>query len=271
MKKGFLSDYFSGVAFKRLSAVETLPHISNQHEFNGVGDLKSLLGADRNIFNATFIYLSDDDAELLTCKDSLTWYDARENHPTRSEFRLYFPSNPVMDNANEGDLLVIGKLTNGDLLLIVAESGTTIENQIRWLFAITSDGHPGYSVKHELESLRFTLEYTSRAILESIGIVVDETDEDYLEILLAEFNGKFPPTLQFSSFARSTAADVDALSDPDGSLMAWMDREEILFRTLEKHLIGDRLRQGFAQDSQIDVDGFIGFSLSVQNRRKELL
>lgn len=46
--------------------------------------------------------------------------------------------------------------------------------------------------------------------------------------------------------------------------MAWMEREEILFRTLEKHVIGERLSKGF--DS--DVDGFIQFSLSVQNRRK---
>nr|WP_240142330.1 type II restriction endonuclease [Nitrosomonas sp. GH22] len=43
-----------------------------------------------------------------------------------------------------------------------------------------------------------------------------------------------------------------------------MEREEILFRTLEKHLIGERLSQGFDGD----VDGFISFSLSVQNRRK---
>jgi hypothetical protein len=43
----------------------------------------------------------------------------------------------------------------------------------------------------------------------------------------------------------------------------WMEREEILFRTLEKHLLGDQLRKGFAED----VDGFIAFSLSVQNRR----
>ncbi|HEY9035349.1 MAG TPA: type II restriction endonuclease [Pseudomonadales bacterium] len=46
--------------------------------------------------------------------------------------------------------------------------------------------------------------------------------------------------------------------------MAWMEREEILFRTLEKHIIGERLVQGFDGD----VDGFISISLSVQNRRK---
>ncbi len=40
--------------------------------------------------------------------------------------------------------------------------------------------------------------------------------------------------------------------------------EEILFRTFERHIIGDRLQKGFADD----VDGFLSYSLSVQNRRK---
>jgi hypothetical protein len=43
-----------------------------------------------------------------------------------------------------------------------------------------------------------------------------------------------------------------------------MEREELLFRTLERELVRERLLQGFAGD----VDGFIQFSLSVQNRRK---
>jgi hypothetical protein len=53
--------------------------------------------------------------------------------------------------------------------------------------------------------------------------------------------------------------------------MAWMEREEILFRSLERHLIADRLSKGFAGEGQsgvVDVDGFLSFSLSVQNRRK---
>ena len=40
MKKGFLSEYFQGVAAKRLSAVEIDAQISHQHEFNGVNGLK---------------------------------------------------------------------------------------------------------------------------------------------------------------------------------------------------------------------------------------
>ena len=40
MKQGYLSEYFSGVAIKSLSAVEADLLRSNQHEFNGVESLK---------------------------------------------------------------------------------------------------------------------------------------------------------------------------------------------------------------------------------------
>src|SRR3546814_16569523 len=46
---------------------------------------------------------------------------------------------------------------------------------------------------------------------------------------------------------------------------AWMEREEILFRTLERHLVKERLEQGFSAER---IEEFIAFSLSVQNRRK---
>ena len=59
-------------------------------------------------------------------------------------------------------------------------------------------------------------------------------------------------------------ADIHPGDNPDIVLMKWMEREEILFRTFEKHLISERLSQGFEND----VDGFFQFSLSTQNRRK---
>ena len=57
---------------------------------------------------------------------------------------------------------------------------------------------------------------------------------------------------------------ASSLDDADNVLIAWMENEEALFRVLERHLVGERLRQGFGED----VDAFIDFSLSVQNRRK---
>lgn len=97
MKKGFLSEYFVGVTAKRLSVVEANPDKSNQHEFNGVKPLKKLLGEERlTDCLARFVWLGEEN-EGLSEDSFVTWYDSREKHPTRSEHRLYFRSNPVRD------------------------------------------------------------------------------------------------------------------------------------------------------------------------------
>ena len=73
-----------------------------------------------------------------------------------------------------------------------------------------------------------------------------------------------PPTREFSDFARKTVTELSPLDDPDAVLMAWLDREEVLFRTLERYLIAERLKSGFTED----VNAFMTFSLGIQNRRK---
>ena len=111
MTQDRLSRYFTGVAAKRLSAVEADVLRSNQHEFNGVESLKRLFGSasGKQQFPARFIYLADSADEAVVSDGFLTWYDARERHPTRSEHRLYFPTTSASERATEGDLLVIGR------------------------------------------------------------------------------------------------------------------------------------------------------------------
>lgn len=271
MKKGYLSQYFEGVAVKELSAVEANVLTSNQHEFNGVEGLRNILGEPEGKvrYPATFLYLTDNDDDPVIENGFLTWYDARqkariERGVMRYEYRLYFPTNQVSQCANSGDVLVIAKRPDNTLLAIVAEAETTISRQILWLFGFSDVSHPGFSVREELETEQDRIEFASRFILESIGIVVQVSEETWLDEILRKFNGTFPTTREFSAFARSTLTDVNPQDGQDAALMAWMEREEILFRTLEKHLIGERLSQGFDGD----VDGFISFSLSVQNRRK---
>ncbi|MCH2238309.1 MAG: restriction endonuclease [Blastomonas sp.] len=249
---------------KTLSAVEADRHRSNQHEFDGVSRLRAMLGDDdkRNI-PAVFIYLNDDDPEPLREEGFLSWYDARRAHPTRTEYRLYFPDTVVSDNATEGDLLIIAQRPDGTLMVIIAEGESTVANQLLWLFGVGEAKLPGFSVKGELEADQVRLEFASRLILEEIGVVVEQVDENYLDQMLERFGGRFPTTREFSDYARGTLGDIDLTADPDAAVLALMEREEVLFRTMERHLIGDRLQGGFAE-----VDDFLKLSLSVQNRRK---
>lgn len=274
MKQGYLSQYFDGVAIKRLSAVEADVIRSNQHEFNGVEGLRDILGepSGKTRFPAKFLYLSDQDDEPIIEDGFLTWYDARqkarENRGVmRWEYRLYFPTNIVSQCAAEGDLLVITRRADDSLLAIVAEKDTTIERQIMWLFGFADLTHPGFSVKSELETEQDRIGFAARVVLEQIGIEPEDEAPNYLDEMLAKFGGGFPKTIEFSAYARSTIRDLSSKDNPDTALVAWMEREEILFRTLEKHLLGEKLRS-LTQDGIEDTEPFIKLVQSALQRRK---
>jgi hypothetical protein len=270
MKNGYLSQYFDGVAAKILSQVEANKLVSHQHEFNGVEELRNLLGEpqEKVKYNAKFMYFTDFDDVPVIEQGKLSWYDSRKGQPHRSpEYRLYFADNTVMQMANAGDILIIAKQKSSDeLLLIVAERETTIAAQLLWLFGFSSLEHPGFSIREELELEQDRIAFASRIVLENIGIEVEIADENYLDDMLKKFNGSFPSTREFSAYARATLTDIDSLSDFDSMLMTCYEREEILFRTLEKHIVADRLSQGFTGDG--GVENFFQFSISAQNRRK---
>ena len=270
-----ISDYFEGVAAKYLSAVDADPERSNQHEIGGLpaAGFKQHLGTpskDQEYrFKTKQIYITDESVAPETVDAEVTWYDCRRKQPHRSpEYRLYYHTNAVTELLAEGDFLLVAKLRDDSLLMVFTPAGSTIERQLRVLFAL--DNVDDRFKAGSVETLRLFLPL--RLMLEDLGIETghNETgDSAWLERLVELFGGeKFPTTTVFSKFARdSIEQKVDPLADPDQAILNWMDHEEKLFRIYERHLVQDRLREGFGEDGA-DVDGFISFSLSVQNRRK---
>lgn len=269
MEKGYLSQYFEGVAAKMLSVVEADSDKSNQHEFNGVRMLKDIFGAPEGKLQipTQFLYLNDE-SEPIDSKGFLTWYDAREKHPSRTEWRLYYSSNDVSRYMAAEDSLFICKRKDSSALLIVAQSGSSIESQLIWLFGFDIPSKGDFSIKQEEELDQNQLFFGSRLVLDQLGIEMQDYAQEYLEGMLNRFNGTLPKTRIFSEFARSTIKFLSPIEDPDRTLLEWIDREELLFRTMEKYLISQRLKEGFLTGDEVDVDAFIAFSLSVQNRRK---
>ncbi|WP_264535959.1 type II restriction endonuclease [Flavobacterium sp. N1736] len=265
MENGLLSKYFKGIVAKKLSQVEVDPQVSNQHEFNGINEFKSILGTGRSTYEGVFIYLTDNEETILNEVGSLTWYNARENDPKRNEFRLYYSTTQIMEKANVGDFLLIGLTHDNKLAVVVAPTGTTAEQQLLWLFEIGDIGNK--FIFRDISSNDIKLNFAGKYILNSLGFEIDETEPDFLDLILTTFKGQFPSTAIFSDFARSTVNNVSPFEEPDKTLIAWLEREEILFKTLEKHIVSKKLEQGFGEN-KIDVDDFISFSLSVQNRRK---
>lgn len=271
MKKGHLSEYFEGVAVKELSQVEANELRSHQHEFNASRELIALLGKcegmDKRTLPSTFLYLNDDD-DRIACEGELTWYDARakariERGVDRTEHRLYFPSNEVVEKMTAGDIFFLAKRSETCWLVVIVERDTSIARQLLWLFGMDELPRCSMVVRQSDVMDARLLEYNASFIINKLGIEITITN-DYLEEILTSFGGSFPSTKEFSAFARSRCTSVHPVdSSADEILMAWMWQEEQMFMTLEKHILQERISRGFTS-----VEDFIQTSLSVQNRRK---
>lgn len=267
-----ISDIFEIAAARYLSAVDADRDRSNQHEIGGLPSVgfKQVLGtpdkSEKYYYPCTMAYITDDEDPVEIVNDEVSWYDCRwKNANRRPEYRLYYRDNLVTLNIAEGDLMVIAKKKTGDLVLLFAPQDSSASLQLQYLFGLPSALRLEFD-KAEMpaQSLSLPIKY----LLEDIGVEAIEPDDEGndLEIMLQRFANRFPPTSEFSKLARELEP-ADPRAQPDQSLLAWMEREEMLFRTYERHVVSERLCQGFGPNGD-DVDEFISFSLSVQNRRK---
>lgn len=268
MKRGQLSDYFAGVVVKRLSGVEADRGASNQHEFNGTEPLRRLLGEDdRRGIPSRFIRLGDD-REPVTVNGFISWYDARRAHPSRTEYRLYYDDNEVTALMMPGDGFFLAQCRDGTAMVVITPGESTTQNQLLWLFGLDDQPHLSFAFQKVVPETSADLNFAARYILDQLGIELEELEANALDGLIEQFGLTFPKTRVFSGVARASLPHVSAADDPDAALLAWMEREEQLFRRLERKIVTERISSGFISHGNADVDGFLAFSLSVQNRRK---
>lgn len=276
-----LADIFSAVAVKHLKAVDvprsnSYSKGSNQHEIGGLVKagfddyIGRPAGNEKVYLKATMVYISRADEDPIISEDQVSWYDTRAGVSTRGpEYRLYYRPNEVTDLLHEGDFFLIALTKENNLLMVFTPEGSEAELQLRALFGALDTGQGTSLEKVDFSQKDFVLPI--RTMLTQLGIELFASrrdDEEKLSLILETFGEVFPTTRDFSEFAREQTSDqVDAVDDPDNTLITWLDEEEHLFRLLERHIVAVRLREGFGQNYD-DVDAFIKFSLSVQNRRK---
>lgn len=264
---GELRDHFSGVGAKRLSAVDSEPKRSNQHEIGVTRAMRELvLGEQKQTFDVRYVWLGQEDDGFAAFAQA-TYYDARENQLDRSpEWRLYYPANPVTEVMSEGDALFLAMHNDGILYFVVAAAGSSSEQQLSWLFGVKPA--PLFDAR-EVETDGPSLDFAARFILDELGVEFEERDQSWLDGIVEQFGTTFPTTAEFSALARRTLPqDVVPSDDPDAALLAWVDHEAALFKSLERKVVAERLQAGFVANGEVDVDGFVDFSLSVHNRRK---
>jgi hypothetical protein len=261
-----LSDLFVGVVSKRLTLVETITPKSNQHEFQGTRPLRSLLGdEDRRQIATRFLSISGEQ-EAFSEDGFMSWSNVRKGKPRAAEYHLYYSSNAVTEMMQPGDHLFLALQRDGAMLAIVTSSAT-IQNQLFWLFGLEEQEEFAFTYQ-EIGEGSAELDFAARYILEELGIEPEEPEADQIDTLIERFGLIFPTTAVFSELARTSLPHVSAQDDPDRALIDWLEREEQMFRRLERRIVAERIGGGFQSQDGADVDGFLSFSLSVQNRRK---
>ncbi len=274
-----VSDVFVAAAAKYLRAVDVTRANSrgpgsNQHEIGGLtkAGITQYLGnpskGEALYYQATMHYLSDE--EVISVEAKLTWYDTRANKEHRGpEYRLYYPDNEVTDLAKEGDFFIIAVTPENALHLIFCESNSETELQLRSIFGAFEQQFETSLIDLGVQEAR--IELPIQMLLSELGVELYQTkanDTDKLTFLIDKFGDEFPTTRKFSEVARElSSSDSDAVSNPDEVLVEWMSEEEHLFKLFERKRVADQLKAGFGENGD-DVDQFISFSLSVQNRRK---
>lgn len=258
-----LSDIIESVALKTLKKVDLPDRGSNQHEVGGVRALREFFETESRISGRIQWRYLRDEYEPEGEEGEFTFYDARENKPYRPpEWRLYYTGD-FLSCAEEGDTLALVRMRSGDIYGLLVEQNSSLERALTSLFSAfgTQKNQMSLIPGEDLEGRE--LGFAERLILESLGINVllepEATDED---IVVERFGQEFPPTRDMSALARELS-EGDPIKSPDEMLVRWLQREEELFRALERVIVSERLEKGF--DS---VDDFLSFSLSVQNRRK---
>ena len=265
MQRGMLSSLFVGAVAKRLTAVELS---EGQHEFHGIRTLRKLLGdGERSRVPTRFIWLSDEDGSLTT-DGFLSWSNVRKGKPRAAEYHLYYSTNAVTEAMGVGDLVVIALKRDGSFLSVVMPPAGSAARQLLWLFGLTPPEGYEATFQHLNAAHDTELGLAARYILDELAIEPEEPEAARLDELIAPFANAFPATKVFSELARGSLPDVSANDDPDGALVEWLDQEERLFRRLERKIVAERVASGFQTAAGVDVDGFLSFSLSVQNRRK---
>ena len=268
MNRGFLAGYFDGVGVKTLSEVDSNPSSSNQHEIGITLPMRKFMGETDSVFPAAFLWLGGEQ-ESVTEFGEATYYDTRAKNPNRAaEWRLYYPTNPVTKMMSAGDKLFLALRPDRSLLFIVVPADSTLERQMLWLFDIPEQQKLSFATREYTQDEAGELDFVTRYLLDEIGIEYEDPKANELDTIIERFGLSFPTTKVFSDLARSTLPEVNALENPDTALIAWLTHEEAMFRRLEKRIVSKRVQEGFLDGNEADVDSFIKFSLSVQNRRK---
>lgn len=278
---GRLAEQFSGVGFKRLSAVDCVSEgTSNQHELNVSAAMRSFLGESRRTFACTYFRFTGSFVEGVydSEESTATYYNAREKQQGRSpEFRLVYPStSAIMRAARKGDYCwVLRQAQHERLLVVVAEEDSPVARQLDRLIGTdmrTTFGDPGQGVL-AVGSLDAAadedLSIEDADLLTALGLTVEARHAEDLARVIDRFGAStsMPSTKDFAAFTRQLCRTAEPLDDPDRALHDWYTFTTEMFFGYESHVLQPILDGHFAMQPTIDVNAFFDVAKRHMNSR----
>jgi hypothetical protein len=253
------------VATKRLSSVD-LPHLgSNQHEIGGVKALRTLLGTNELTRRQVEWIGLRAGGVPVRAEGSVTFSDVRRNNPNRAaEWHLYYTGS-FLEQFSPGDPIWFALMHDELLVIVVADAGSEWEAGCAELFGLVPEGSGGAFRDGGPELEAGMLSFAATQVADALELDVPVTG-DAAAIAREYFPDGFPTTRRLSEVARETAPG--APTTPDEQLQAWFRHETEIFAAVERSVVAERIASGFVHADVADVEGFLQFSLSVQNRRK---
>lgn len=126
------------VAVKTLTISDTISekNKSKASEIRNVRNLEQMLGTDKRVFSSEYVFVSGDNE--LSDKGKSTWYHFTDKNGKREHYRLYYTKNIVMQTADAGDLLVVCKKSDIDLLLLVAAKNSAAASEVRKMLGLAA-------------------------------------------------------------------------------------------------------------------------------------
>ncbi len=262
------------IAVKRLSAVETDPGRSHQHEFHA-GELRRELGlpAERWSGPLGILILRATSETPVVDETVFTLYDARERNLERSEWHLYYVGDVIPTHAAQGDLLLLYRYDHG-LRAVIARAGTQPEHELLRALELGED-----AVRERFRFLDVPLpdETESRLITGQLtphngpipgpipAGLYDVTDHALFH--RASREGAVPNTREMASAADEIARNRGAgPNDPDDYLFAALRAETDLYFAIEDEVQRSRYEQLAA--TRPNLTEILDFAMSIQQSRK---
>lgn len=152
----------SSIAFKYLSSVEIDKFGSNQHELHGAVAFKNIFSRTKQYLTGKVYYIDQNYVNGITVPNSfntdLTWYDAREMNPNRTEYRFYYTYPISVFRPHINDLLFVSIDNNNDVVIIIINNTNIITAVQQNISSFTSYDYPnGSSYYSTIPNVSFLL------------------------------------------------------------------------------------------------------------------